>query len=92
MLDWENREVVEALQLNILKLTEFLNKFGALGRACLSEVRPGCLTQRPRLSADLSTRYRLATINERIASIERSVEHVELALAASRPPGPAHGR
>ena len=54
--DWNNREVSEMIQMQILKMTEFLNKF------------------------NLSTRHRLATIERRVSSLQRSLAFVEAAL------------
>ena len=54
--DWENREFTEMVQLNVLKIVEFLNKF------------------------DVSTRYRLAAINEKLTTLERKCEYLAAAL------------
>jgi uncharacterized protein len=54
--DWSNREVSEVIQMQILKMAEFLNKF------------------------NLSTRHRLATIEGRLSSLQRSLAFVEAAL------------
>ena len=54
--DWENRELTEIVQLNILQITSFLNKF------------------------DLSTRSKLAKINEKLNSLERTLDFAETAV------------
>ena len=36
--DWRNREVLEIVQLNMLKIVAFVNKFDASARAKLSEL------------------------------------------------------
>ena len=51
--DWNNREVVAAIQMQILKMTEFLNRF------------------------NLSTRHRLASIDKRVAALQRQLEYLE---------------
>ncbi len=58
--DWDNRELVEVVQLNILKMVGFLNKF------------------------DLSVRYRLSKITERITTLERSLQYCESSIVASK--------
>eukprot|EP00947_MAST-08B_sp_MAST-8B-sp1_P002233 g2233.t1 len=57
--DWENREFTSKIQLNIVKMVEFLNKF------------------------DVSTRSRLAKINEKLTSLERSLDFLQTALQNS---------
>jgi len=54
--DCENRENLELLQLTILELADFLNKF------------------------DMSARYRLAKLDEKMVSLERSLARVEFTL------------
>lgn len=54
--DWESRELVEVIQLNILQVASFLNQF------------------------DMSMRYKLATLNEKLNKLERSVEYCEAAV------------
>ncbi|GMI01336.1 hypothetical protein TrLO_g1127 [Triparma laevis f. longispina] len=54
--DWENRELTEIVQLNILQITSFLNKF------------------------DLATRSKLAKINEKLNSLERTLDFCETAI------------
>ena len=58
--DWDNRELVEVVQLNILKMVDFLNKF------------------------DLSVRYRLSKITERITTLERSLQYCESSIIVSK--------
>ena len=58
--DWDNREFVEMVRLNILSITKFLNEF------------------------DQTTRYKLAKIHERTATIERNLEHLEHAIRYTR--------
>jgi chromosome 3 open reading frame 10 len=59
--DWSRREVAESIQMQILKMTEFLNKF------------------------HLSTRHRLSTINERINTLERTLDNVECSITKRDP-------
>ena len=54
--DWDSRELVEVIQLNILQVASFLNQF------------------------DMSMRYKLATLNEKLNKLERSLEHCEAAV------------
>ncbi|EFA80526.1 component of SCAR regulatory complex [Heterostelium album PN500] len=51
--DWEEREFIESVTLNIQKIIDFLNKF------------------------ELSTRNKLATVNEKILTLERQVDYLE---------------
>jgi len=53
--DWEQREMIENVTVNIKKIADFLNKF------------------------ELSTRYRLAKLNERLSTLERQMEYLEAA-------------
>jgi hypothetical protein len=57
--DWDDREFVEIIQLNILKITSFLNQF------------------------DLSIRYKMSTLNEKLNKLERTIEYVECAFKTS---------
>ena len=57
--DWESRELIEVIQLNILQVASFLNQF------------------------DMSMRYKLATLNEKLNKLERSLEHCEAAIKSS---------
>jgi uncharacterized protein len=54
--DWEQREFIEDVTVNIKKVTEFLNRF------------------------DISTRYKLARINEKLSKLERQMDYLEAAL------------
>ncbi|GMI49932.1 hypothetical protein ScalyP_jg4114 [Parmales sp. scaly parma] len=58
--DWENRELTEVIQLNILQITSFLNKF------------------------DVSTRNKLAKINEKLNCLERTLDFFETAVSNGR--------
>jgi hypothetical protein len=51
--DWDERELLEIVQMNVMKIVEFLNNF------------------------DRSTRYHLATLNEKLTKLESSLEYVE---------------
>jgi uncharacterized protein len=55
-----NRELAEVVQLNILQITTFLNKF------------------------DLATRSKLAMINEKLNTLERTLDFCETALKNSK--------
>ena len=57
--DWQNRELVEIVQLNILHIATFLNNF------------------------DKSARFKLASLNEKLNKLERSLEYCEAAVKAS---------
>ena len=57
--DYEDREFVEVIQLNISKIVSFLNEF------------------------DLSARYRLARINEKLTSLERKLQYADAAIRNS---------
>jgi chromosome 3 open reading frame 10 len=54
--DWENRQFIQDVQYNIMKMTNFLNKF------------------------DTTTRYRLATINEKLTRLERQVTYLDASI------------
>lgn len=54
--DWQNRELVEIVELNILQIASFLNQF------------------------DVTMRYKLATLNERINKLERALDYCEIAV------------
>eukprot|EP00013_Stygamoeba_regulata_P023165 CAMPEP_0177651308 /NCGR_PEP_ID=MMETSP0447-20121125/12469_1 /TAXON_ID=0 /ORGANISM="Stygamoeba regulata, Strain BSH-02190019" /LENGTH=75 /DNA_ID=CAMNT_0019154361 /DNA_START=112 /DNA_END=339 /DNA_ORIENTATION=- len=60
--DWEQREFIEAVNVNMRKITEFLNKF------------------------DVSTRFRLAKVNEKLTKLERQVAFLEGRLASLQGP------
>ncbi|CAN0101480.1 unnamed protein product [Ectocarpus fasciculatus] len=74
--DWKEREMIEVVHLNILKITKFLNEF------------------------EVSVRYKLSTLAERVGSLERHLEYCETAVKdkqqlqrfdSSSEPGGAHG-
>ncbi len=54
--DWQNRELVEIVELNILQIANFLNQF------------------------DISIRYKLAVLNEKLNRLERSLDYCESAI------------
>ncbi|CAN0125843.1 unnamed protein product [Phaeothamnion confervicola] len=54
--DWHDRETVEVVHLNIVKITRIMNEF------------------------DLSVRYKLARLSERINDLERTLEYLEATL------------
>lgn len=60
--DWEDREVIEIIQLNVLAITQFLNKF------------------------DMTVRYKLSTLNEKLNRLERSLQYCEAACLTSLDP------
>ncbi|KYQ96692.1 component of SCAR regulatory complex [Tieghemostelium lacteum] len=51
--DWEQREFIEDISINIQKIIDFMNKF------------------------ELSTRNRLANVNEKLLILERQVDYLE---------------
>eukprot|EP00744_Colponema_vietnamica_P002160 GILI01003457.1.p1 GENE.GILI01003457.1~~GILI01003457.1.p1 ORF type:complete len:194 (-),score=33.32 GILI01003457.1:109-690(-) len=57
--EWENKEFTSSIQMHILRLSEFLNRF------------------------DVSTRHRLAVLNEKLVKLERSLDVVEANLRNS---------
>lgn len=59
--DWENREFVETVKLNILAIVRFLNTF------------------------DSSARYKLSRINEKLNTLERTLEHCDAAVRSAKP-------
>jgi uncharacterized protein len=64
--DWENREFVETISTGIKRITEFLNNFGLPNFHFSSHN-----------GIEMSTRYRLAVLNEKLTSLERSLEFME---------------
>lgn len=65
--DWNNRDFVETIQLNILQISEFLNEF------------------------ERSTKTKLASVNEKMSKLERTIEYCEAAVGASLQPPPVVG-
>jgi hypothetical protein len=57
--DWQNRELVEIVELNILQIANFLNQF------------------------DVTMRYKLATLNEKLNKLERSLDYCETAVKST---------
>lgn len=51
--DWDDREFIEVIQLNVLQMTKFLNEF------------------------DMSMRYKLGNLNNKLTKLERSIEYCE---------------
>ena len=54
--DWQNRQFIQDVQYNLMKITNFLNKF------------------------DITTRYRLSIINEKLTKLEREVKYLDASL------------
>lgn len=75
--DWANREYIEVITGNIKRITDFLNCFGKshiyfeLGRLSIGN---GC---KQLLFLDLSCRSRLASLNEKLTTLERRIEYLE---------------
>jgi hypothetical protein len=65
--DWEQREFIAEMTTNVKKLVDFLNNFGA---PALERSR---FAHTLLLRTDHSTRYRLATLRERLATMEQQV-------------------
>jgi hypothetical protein len=57
--DWENREFIEVVQTNILKISAFLNQF------------------------DMTVRFKLSALNEKMNKLERAIEYCEAATKSS---------
>lgn len=79
--DWQAREFIEVVSGSIGRIAEFLNEFGTFLTLCCrlhSSVTLLCLV-------DNSTRYRLATLNEKLTSLERSLEFVEAKVSCVCP-------
>jgi chromosome 3 open reading frame 10 len=80
--DWENREFVETVATGIKRIVEFLNSFGASFSLLaligwLSFLFSWVHFARGLTRLESTTRYRMATLNEKITSLERSLEFIE---------------
>ena len=73
--DWENREFVETISTGIKRITEFLNNFGNNFVCC--SLLSSCSSMYLPRDLEMSTRYRLAVLNEKLTSLERSLEFME---------------
>ena len=96
--DWENREAVQKLQLHIMSLVAFLNKFGTLRQrarfhlASFETTRIAHLTSflapenetTYRRVTDASMSHRLAELEEKLVKLERNVTYVSLVNVYSR--------
>ncbi|CEO98786.1 Protein BRICK1 [Plasmodiophora brassicae] len=58
--DWQQREFVEMLKMNMVKIVAVLNRF------------------------DASARERLSKINDRIGTLERNIEYLEVLLGSDK--------
>eukprot|EP00462_Mataza_sp_D1_P002744 CAMPEP_0175104194 /NCGR_PEP_ID=MMETSP0086_2-20121207/9565_1 /TAXON_ID=136419 /ORGANISM="Unknown Unknown, Strain D1" /LENGTH=69 /DNA_ID=CAMNT_0016379505 /DNA_START=37 /DNA_END=246 /DNA_ORIENTATION=- len=58
--EWEQREFIQNVQYNLMKVADFLNKF------------------------DTSTRYRLASVNEKLVKLERQLDYLEASVNGPR--------
>ena len=75
--DWENREFVETISTGIKRITEFLNNFGKLMCCFFLWTQVSTHLPPPHCYLEMSTRYRLAVLNEKLTSLERSLEFME---------------
>lgn len=57
--DWEDREFIEVIQLNVVQMTKFLNDF------------------------DMTMRYKLSNLNNKLTKLERSIEYCETSMKNS---------
>jgi hypothetical protein len=65
--DWQNRELVEIVELNVLQIANFLNQF------------------------DVTMRYKLATLNEKLNKLERALDYCETAVKNTTGDGATEG-
>ena len=72
--DWVVREATEGMRLSLLELTSFMSKFGMTS--------PSSKFLFVNASEDSAVRERLGVLNERLARLDRQVEHLEAALIA----------
>jgi hypothetical protein len=79
--DWETRDFTEKIQLNILKITNFLNNFGKLFN-CTNNLC-NVLIFVFSIRTDASMRYYLARLDEKLTILERNVEVVQKALSSN---------
>ena len=86
--DWENRDFNETVSLNLRKLLDFVNKFGLFFLLFLFSAANFpillfffcCWVLRSLLYVcviDLSVRYKLGVVNEKLEVLERQVEYLE---------------
>ncbi len=80
--DWETRDFTEKIQLNILKITNFLNNFGKLFIYCTNNLC-NVLIFGFSIRTDASMRYYLARLDEKLTILERNVEVVQKALSSN---------
>ncbi len=81
--DWETRDFTEKIQLNILKITNFLNNFGTSFILHLSNHLCDVLIFVFSIRTDASMRYYLARLDEKLTILERNVEVVQKALSSN---------
>lgn len=87
--DWENREFNETVSWNLRKLLDYMNTFGLSSLSFPAQTAqpntPRSLTSRapllfvlsPKHFADLSVRFKLGQVNEKLEVLERQVEYLE---------------
>ncbi|KAF3795878.1 BRICK 1 protein [Nymphaea thermarum] len=67
--DWENREFISNISLNVRRLFEFVLQFGEYG---------GCIFLRTS-----ATKNKLAIVNEKLDALERRLEMLEVQLSTA---------
>ncbi|MDP2436872.1 MAG: hypothetical protein Q8P67_14070 [archaeon] len=77
--EWEEKVFIQNIVINLRKITEFLNKFGMFS-AFSSSFFFLFLIFSLSLFKEISTRYRLAKVNERLTILERQVVYLEAAV------------
>ena len=86
--DWANRDFSQGVQLGVAQLAAFLNDFGApprparsrADRCAASDARAAHSAPDVALFAEATTRSRLASLNGKLAKLERRMEVVEATL------------
>jgi hypothetical protein len=90
--DWETRELVEVVQLSMLKVCPSSSSFVCFGKGGVDARPDGCPSGVVRAmqivqslnKLDSAARSKLSKIHERISSLERCVQQCESALVASK--------
>ena len=79
--DWENREFNETVAWNLRKLLDYMNNFGLFFFFSQASSTPTTLffslSTNSLPNTDLSVRFKLGQVNEKLEVLERQVEYLE---------------
>ena len=86
--DWKDRETLQKIQLHIMTLVDFLNRFGTCifflippRRIFVERENSSHTSPLSKKNTDSSIQYRLADLEEKLVGLERAMSYVSLSFS-----------